>query len=302
MGGASIFPRMSRQHRITILAGDGIGPEVMVEAVRILEAAAAKFGFSVSRSEHLVGGAAIDATGHPLPTETVQVCEKADAILFGSVGGPKWENLPPEIQPERGALLPLRKHFGLFANLRPGVCLPALTHASPVKQELIAAGYKGEKVVLLGPSTIPSLHAQSLITNDLLIKMGFNVDYLALEWGTVVQRRASKEPSDKGGWSIFITNLTSLNNVFVPAQIAIRSGPAAWFGWPDAPKLEELREEWLAAPNEAEQKRIGREMQLQAFRDVPYVPTGLWMGYTCFNNALTGIQNGWPVFWGVRRA
>ncbi len=171
-----------------------------------------------------------------------------------------------------------------------------------VKQELIAAGYKGEKVVLLGPSTISSLHAQSLLTNDLLRKMGFNVDYLALEWGTVVQRRASKEPIDKGGWSIFITNLTSLNNVFVPAQIGIRSGPAAWFGWPDAPKLEELREQWLAAPNEAEQKRIVREMQLQAFRDVPYVPTGQWSNYTCFNKSTTGIQNGWPVFWSVRRA
>jgi 3-isopropylmalate dehydrogenase len=71
----------------------------------------------------------------------VAASEQADAILFGSVGGPKWESLPPDIQPERGALLPLRKHFGLFANLRPGVCLPALTHASPVKQELIADGF-----------------------------------------------------------------------------------------------------------------------------------------------------------------
>ncbi len=137
----SIFPRMSRNHRITILAGDGIGPEVMAEALLILEAVEAKFGFTVTRSEHLVGGAAIDATGHPLPPETVAACEAADAILFGSVGGPKWETLPPDIQPERGALLPLRKHFGLFANLRPGVCLPALTHASPVKQELIADGF-----------------------------------------------------------------------------------------------------------------------------------------------------------------
>jgi len=132
---------MSRKHRITILAGDGIGPEVMNGAIRILDAAEAKFGFTVERSEHLVGGAAIDATGHPLPPETLKACEQADAILFGSVGGPKWENLPPDIQPERGALLPLRKHFGLFANLRPGVCLPALTHASPVKQELIADGF-----------------------------------------------------------------------------------------------------------------------------------------------------------------
>jgi 3-isopropylmalate dehydrogenase len=132
---------MSRNHRITILAGDGIGPEVMAESLRVLEAVEAKFGFSVSRSEHLVGGAAIDATGHPLPPETIAASEAADAILFGSVGGPKWESFPPDIQPERGALVPLRKHFGLFANLRPGVCLPALTHASPVKQELIANGF-----------------------------------------------------------------------------------------------------------------------------------------------------------------
>lgn len=132
---------MSRKHRITILAGDGIGPEVMSQSVRILDFLEPRFGFTVDRSEHLVGGAAIDATGHPLPAETVSACEAADAILFGSVGGPKWESLPPDIQPERGALLPLRKHFGLFANLRPGVCLPALTHASPVKQELIADGF-----------------------------------------------------------------------------------------------------------------------------------------------------------------
>ncbi len=132
---------MPRSHRITILAGDGIGPEVMAEALRVLDVVSAKHGFTVDRSQHLVGGAAIDATGHPLPPATVTACEAADGILFGSVGGPKWETLPPDLQPERGALLPLRKHFGLFANLRPGVCLPALTHASPVKQELIADGF-----------------------------------------------------------------------------------------------------------------------------------------------------------------
>ncbi|MEN9975745.1 MAG: 3-isopropylmalate dehydrogenase [Verrucomicrobiota bacterium] len=132
---------MSRHHRITILAGDGIGPEVMAEALIILDAVTRTGDFTIARTEHLVGGAAIDATGHPLPPATVQACEQADAILFGSVGGPKWEKLPPDGQPERGALLPLRKHFGLFANLRPGVCLPALTHASPIKQDLIADGF-----------------------------------------------------------------------------------------------------------------------------------------------------------------
>ena len=82
--------------------------------------------FKLERSEHLVGGAAIDDGGHPLPAETVAASEAADAILFGSVGGPKWESLPPDIQPERGALLPLRKHFGLFANLSSR-CLPSRT-------------------------------------------------------------------------------------------------------------------------------------------------------------------------------
>lgn len=127
--------------KIAVLAGDGIGPEVMEVALGVLDAVEEKFGFKLERSGYLVGGAAIDNGGHPLPEKTVKGCESADAILFGSVGGPKWEKLPPEIQPERGALLPLRKHFGLFANLRPGVCLPALTGASPVKQELIKDGF-----------------------------------------------------------------------------------------------------------------------------------------------------------------
>ncbi|MGE9266962.1 MAG: 3-isopropylmalate dehydrogenase [Verrucomicrobiales bacterium] len=128
-------------HTITVLPGDGIGPEVMAEALKVLDAVSAKFNFKISHSTHLVGGAAYDAHGTPLPEETVKACEQADAILFGSVGGPKWENLAPDLQPERGALLPLRKHFGLFANLRPGVCHPSLTHASPVKNELIPNGF-----------------------------------------------------------------------------------------------------------------------------------------------------------------
>ncbi len=130
-------------HRIAVLAGDGIGPEVMTESLRVLDAVEAKFDFTTERTEALVGGAALDATDNetPLPKATIQACEASDGILFGSVGGPKWENLPPDIQPERGALLPLRKHFGLFANLRPGVCLPSLTHASPIKNELVPDGF-----------------------------------------------------------------------------------------------------------------------------------------------------------------
>lgn len=113
----------------------------MDQALRVLDSLCEKFSLQISSATHLVGGAAIDETGGPLPQETLDACEKADAILFGSVGGPKWENLPPDIQPERGALLPLRKHFGLFANLRPGVCLPQLIDASPVKNNLISKGF-----------------------------------------------------------------------------------------------------------------------------------------------------------------
>ena len=130
-------------HRIAVLPGDGIGPEVMKEALKVLEVVSRKHEITVAHEEYLVGGAALDATNNrtPLPPETLEGCEGAEAILFGSVGGPRWEDLPPDIQPERGALLPLRKHFGLFANLRPGVCHPALIDASPVKNRLIPEGF-----------------------------------------------------------------------------------------------------------------------------------------------------------------
>ncbi len=132
---------MSKTYSIAVLPGDGIGPEVMAEARKVLDRISEKFSLQFECTEKLVGGAALDAVGHPLPEDTVKACEAAEAILFGSVGGPKWETLPPDLQPERGALLPLRKHFGLFANLRPAVCFPALTHASPVKEDRIAGGF-----------------------------------------------------------------------------------------------------------------------------------------------------------------
>ena len=127
--------------RIAVLAGDGIGPEVMVEALKVLEVLAAKFELKFEFDRQFVGGAAIDEVGQALPSTTLSACEKADAILFGSVGGPKWESLPAVEQPERAALLPLRKHFGLFANLRPAICLPELTHASPLHPRSVEGGF-----------------------------------------------------------------------------------------------------------------------------------------------------------------
>ncbi|MCG8642113.1 MAG: isocitrate/isopropylmalate family dehydrogenase, partial [Desulfobacterales bacterium] len=127
--------------KIAVLPGDGIGPEVMEQAIRILKKAADLYGFVFEFEFADVGGAAIDNHGKALPESTLSLCEKSDAILFGSVGGPKWEMLPPAEQPERGALLPLRKHFGLYCNLRPAKVFPTLASASPLKPEIVKDGF-----------------------------------------------------------------------------------------------------------------------------------------------------------------
>jgi 3-isopropylmalate dehydrogenase len=133
---------MPLTYKIAVLAGDGIGPEVMGEALDLLQRCAELDHFRVELTESLVGGAAIDATGKALPEDTLSNCEASDAILFGSVGGPQWEKLPPNEQPERAALLPLRKHFSLFANLRPALCLPELSAASPLRPDLVQGGFE----------------------------------------------------------------------------------------------------------------------------------------------------------------
>ena len=127
--------------KFAVLSGDGIGPEVMASALEVLKTVAEKFRFQYEYKEALVGGAAIDAKGKALPEATVQLCRDHEAILFGSVGGPKWESLPPNEQPERAALLPLRKIFGLYANLRPAICYPELVSASPIRPDLIPNGF-----------------------------------------------------------------------------------------------------------------------------------------------------------------
>lgn len=130
-----------KSFNIAVLPGDGIGPEVMTEALKVLGAIENKFGVVFNKSMANVGGAGIDNEGKALPETTVELCKKSDAILFGSVGGPKWESLPPDEQPERGALLPLRKIFGLFCNLRPAIIFPALIGSSSLKESVIEGGF-----------------------------------------------------------------------------------------------------------------------------------------------------------------
>ncbi len=131
----------STKLKIAVLPGDGIGPEVMSEAEKILRHLLAKSGREAEIRHADVGGIAIDNHGSALPRETLNTCRWGDAILFGSVGGPKWETHPPEQQPERGALLPLRKEFDLYANLRPAIIFPQLKDASPLKNEVIGDNF-----------------------------------------------------------------------------------------------------------------------------------------------------------------
>ncbi len=124
---------------ICILPGDGIGPEIVAEAKKVLNAVAEKFKHEFSFEEALIGGAAIDQSGDPLPVQTLDACRKADAVFLGAVGGPKWDNLPSNARPEKG-LLNIRKELGLFANLRPATLFPELAGACLLRADTATKG------------------------------------------------------------------------------------------------------------------------------------------------------------------
>ncbi|MCI8608035.1 MAG: 3-isopropylmalate dehydrogenase [Firmicutes bacterium] len=125
--------------KIATIPGDGIGPEIMTEALKVLDKVGEKYGHTFTYTEVLAGGAAIDAVGECLPQETLDICKSSDAVMLAAVGGPKWDNMPGGERPER-ALLGLRKELGLFANLRPAMVFPQLADASPLKPEIIDGG------------------------------------------------------------------------------------------------------------------------------------------------------------------
>ncbi|HIT18313.1 MAG TPA: 3-isopropylmalate dehydrogenase [Candidatus Fimivivens faecavium] len=127
------------EKRITVLSGDGIGPEIVNEAVKVLDRTAAKFGHRFAYTPALLGGAAIDAAGVPLPDETLGACREADAVLLGAVGGPKWDMVDKSIRPETG-LLALRAGMGLYANLRPSRMFRQLRESSPLRADIVEKG------------------------------------------------------------------------------------------------------------------------------------------------------------------
>ena len=170
------------------------------------------------------------------------------------------------------------------------------------KRLLAEAGYKGEKVALLVASDYPSVNAQGAVVADAWRKVGFNLDYQALDGGTVTKRVASREPVDKGGWSAYVAYTTGVSTFNPSAHNNLRgSGKTATFGWPDIPRLEVLREAWFDAPDQAAQAVICREMQRVAFEAVPYLPLGVFYQPTAYRTNLTGIPRGFAQFYSVRR-
>ncbi len=170
------------------------------------------------------------------------------------------------------------------------------------RRELEAAGYHGERVVLLVPTDIPSTNALAEVTADLFRRLGLNLDAQAMDWGTAVQRRTSMEPVERGGWSVFQTSWSGLDMATPAGHPFLRgNGLKAAPGWPSSPALEGLRDGWLRADGAGAQRALAEQMQVQAFQDVPYVPLGQQFQQTAYRADIMGIQPGLPVFWNVER-
>lgn len=171
-----------------------------------------------------------------------------------------------------------------------------------VAAEIKAAGYKGEKVVLLAPTDFPILKAEADVMADTMRRVGLNVDYQAMDWGTVIQRRVQERSPEKGGWSVFNTFWSGLDQFNPVEHVFLRgNGKNGAVGWPSAPKIEALRRQWIDAPDLAAQKKLAVQLQLQALRDVPYIPLGQFFPATAYRKDIADILNGFVIFWNVRR-
>ena len=172
-----------------------------------------------------------------------------------------------------------------------------------LKKMFTDAGYKGEKLVVMHPTDQPFYDAMTSVWVSQLRKAGLNLDEQSTDWGTVVQRRNSKEPLDKGGWSLFMSGFPAVDQGNPVLSSPLRgNGDKAWYGWPSNAKLETLREQWIDATDPAEQKRIAEDIQREAFEFVPYVPLGQYMQATAWRANLTGLLKGpVPVFWNVQK-
>jgi peptide/nickel transport system substrate-binding protein len=196
--------------------------------------------------------------------------------------------------------------FTVGSPLATNVGMEVLTGPRDIakaKQLVKESGYHGERVVLLSPSDYPSLQAVAQVTHAVYQRVGLNVDFASTDWGTVISRRASKEPVEHGGWSTFVTTADGLGLANPIGNNMIRgSGATAWFGWPTNPRLVALREAWLDAPDLAAQRKIADDIQRVVWDEVPYIPVGQWALPIAFRTNVTGIlRSPYPTFWNVSK-
>jgi peptide/nickel transport system substrate-binding protein len=173
-----------------------------------------------------------------------------------------------------------------------------------VRAAIRAAGYNNEKVVIINPTDFPTIGPFGQIMADLLKRLGMNVDLVETDWGSVVQRRASKEPPERGGWSIFHTWWPGVSIINPAVNATLRGqGDRGWFGWYDNPRVEAAASQWLLAETEAEQKRLADVIQRESFEQVPILPLGQFFIATAYRSGLSGFVQGSGAYpWNVRRA
>ena len=173
------------------------------------------------------------------------------------------------------------------------------------KEMLKRAGHAGEKVVLLVATDYTQFKAICDVLADSMGRAGMNVDYVATDWGTMLQRRNNRGPVDQGGWNLFATGWEGVDQMNPSNHYAIRGNgddKASWPGWCVSPKLEALRNAWFDAPTLAAQKEVCEQMQLQCMVDVPSIPVGQYVQKTAYRKNVTGVLQGFATFWNVRPA
>ena len=170
------------------------------------------------------------------------------------------------------------------------------------KKLILEAGYKGEKIVIISATDQAIIHSQSLITAELFRKLGLNAELQASDWGTMITRRASKEPVEKGGWSVFHTWWGGADIASPAAMAMVNLGEKSWIGWPADPKLEELRQAWFNTTDAAASRKAADAVQLQAFKFVPYITTAQFFIPTAYRSNLSGVVPAPVVYlWNVEK-
>lgn len=219
---------------------------------------------------------------------------QADFMEAASAGDPQMYTVPSGYFPPG---TPMASGAGMEA-------ISAAPDYAAARRELEAAGYKGEKIVLLHATDLVSVKTLGDVAADMLKRAGLNVDIQAMDWGTLVQRRVKKEPVAQGGWNAACTYWSGQDHLTPAGHVFLRGTgeKGGNWGWPDSPAIETLRDAWFAAPDLATQQKIAADMQRQAFADVPYIPLGQVKGVTAYRKNITGVLQGIPSFWSVQRA